>query len=159
MTESVFSLNQIMYLDFNFYKLVSTRGSSCVKLPSLKALEKAVINQTKNEQCFKSVIIAALYHEEIVNDPQRISNLQHYKDQYNWNGTEFPLTFQTIGKCEKSNPDIAVNVLFNSKNGIYTPCRSELNGKSSKEANSLMIVDGKIETTLQSRINQGFYQS
>ena len=40
--------------------------------------------------------------------------LQHYDDQYNWNGFEFPLATQII-----DNPGISVNVLFNSKNGTY----------------------------------------
>ena len=43
----------------------------------------------------------------------------------------------------RSNPDIAVNVLFNSKKGIYTAGRSEINGKCSKQVNLLMIVDGE----------------
>ena len=45
-----------------------------------------------------------------------------------------------IGKFEKNNADIALNMLFNSQKGIYKPFISECNRKCSKQANSLMIV-------------------
>ena len=35
-----------------------------------------------------------MHDEEIAKDPQRISKLQHYKNQHNWNGLEFPLAIQ-----------------------------------------------------------------
>ena len=78
-----------------------------------------MINQKNNdEQCFKWAVIAALDHEEIKKDHQRISRLQHYEDQCNWNRLEFPLAIQKIGKFVKNNPGIAANVLFNKKKGI-----------------------------------------
>ena len=46
-----------------------------------------------------------------------------------------------MGKFEKNNPGIAVKVLFNSKKGIYTACILDRNGKCSKQANLLIIVD------------------
>ena len=48
----------------------------------------AVINQKKDnnnnndKRCFKWAVIVALHHEEIANDPQRISKIKHYEDQY-----------------------------------------------------------------------------
>ena len=106
--------------------------------------KKTVINlQNKDEECFKWAVIAALHHEEIEHHPERISLLQHYEDQYNWNGLEFPLAIQKIGKFERNNPGIAINVLFNNKESIYTATRSELNGKCKKQVNLLMVVDGE----------------
>ena len=125
MPESGFTLDQIMHLHINFYKLALTRGSSYIKLPEWIAKKKAVINpKNNNEQCFKWAVIAALHHEEIAKDPQRISKLQHFQEQYNWNGLEFPLAIQKIDKFERNNPGIAVNVLFNKKESIYTARRS-----------------------------------
>ena len=40
MPESGFTLDQIMHLHINFHKLVSTRGSSYMNLPELKAKKK-----------------------------------------------------------------------------------------------------------------------
>ena len=100
-----------------------------MKLPEWIARKNALINQNnKDEQWFKWAIIAALHHEEIKKDHQRISRLQHYEDQYNWNRLKFPLAIQNIGKFERNNPGIAVNVLFNKKENLYTVHRSELNG-------------------------------
>ena len=52
-----------------------------------------------------------------------------------------------IDKFEKNNHDIAVNVLFNNKKNqnkhIYTVRRSGHNGKSKKQVNLFMIVDGE----------------
>ena len=103
-----------------------------------------MINKKNNdEKCFKWAVIAALHHEDIKLHPERISLLQHYEGHYNWNGLEFPLAIQKIGKFERNNPGIAINVLFNKKENIYTAQRSELNRKCCKQANLLMIVDAE----------------
>ena len=144
MPESGCTLDQIMHLHINFHKLALTRGSSYIKLPEWIASKKVVINPKNNDEvCFKWAVIVALHHEEIAQDPQRILNLQHYEHQYSWNGLEFPLETQKIGKFERNNPGIAVNVLSNKKGSIYTAHKSELNGKCSKQVNLLMIVDGE----------------
>ena len=96
-----------------------------------------------HERCFKWAAIAALYHEDIKYHPKRIGLLQHYEDQYNWNGLEIPPGIEKIGTFKRNNPEIVVNVLFNKKERIYTARRSELNGKCSKQVNLLMIVDGE----------------
>ena len=142
MPESSFTLNQIMHLNINFHRLALTRGSSYMKLPKWIASKKVVINPKNNdEQCFKWAVIAALHHEDIKQNPERICLLKYYEDQYNWNGLEFLLEIQKIGKFERNNPGIAVNVLFKRKKSIYTARRSELNGKRSNQVNLLMIVD------------------
>ena len=99
--------------------------------------------QNKDKEFFKWAFIAALHHEEIKYYLERISLLQHYEEQYNWNKLEFPLAIQKIGKFERNNPSIAINVLFNKKESICTICRSELNGKCCKQVSLLMMVDGK----------------
>ena len=55
----------------------------------------------------------------------------------------FPLAIQKIINFIRNNPGISVNVLLNNKEIIYIAYRSELNGKCSKQANLLMIVDGE----------------
>ena len=164
MSESGFMLDQIMYLPINCHKLELTRGSCNIKLPEWIARKKADINLKKNdEKCFTWVVLAALHQEEIAKDAQHISKLQHYEDQYNWNAIKFPLAIQKIGKFEKKNPGIAVNVLFNKKESIYTACRSDLNGRCCKQVNLLMIVEGanrhyiaiKNISRLLSKLNNG----
>ena len=103
-----------------------------------------MINPINNdEDCFKWAVLAALHYEEVGNNPERISKLKPYVEQYNWGGLEFPMAIEKIGKFEKWNPEIAVNVLFASKQSIYIAHRSEYNAKRSKQANLLMVVDGE----------------
>ena len=111
--KSGFTLDHIMHLDIDFHKLELTRGGSYIKLPEWIALKKAVINpKNTDEECFKWAVIAALHHEEIEKDHQRISKLRPFAERYNWEGLEFPMALKKIGKFEKMNPEIAVNVLF-----------------------------------------------
>ena len=98
-----------------------------------------MINPKNNDdECFKWAFITAPHHEDIENNSERISKLVHSEDQYNWQEIEFPLAIQKISKFKKNNPDIAVDMPFNSKKGIYAACSSECNGKCSAEFESIL---------------------
>ena len=82
--ESGFTLDKIMHLYINFHRLALTRGGSYIELPKWIKSKKAVINpQNKDEECFKWAFIAALHHEEIKHNLERISLLRPYEKQYN----------------------------------------------------------------------------
>ena len=113
--KSGFTLDSITQLDTGFHKLRLTRGSSYIQVPEWITKKKAVKINPQNrydEECFKWGVIASLHHEEIDSHPERITKLQHYEDQYNWQGLEFPVAINKIDKFEKNNEDIAVNVLY-----------------------------------------------
>ena len=148
MPESGFSLDEIVHLYINFHRLALTRGSAYTELPRWMKNKRAVINpQNEDEECFKWAIIAALDHEEIKHNLERISLLRPYENQYDWKGLEFPLSIKKIDKFERNNPAMAVNVLFSNKKSqkknIYTVRMSGRNVKCKKQVNLLMIVDGK----------------
>ena len=46
--------------------------------------------QNKDNECFKYATAAALNHEKIKKDPQKISKNKPFIDQYNWEEIEFP---------------------------------------------------------------------
>ena len=100
--------------------------------------------QNKDEECFKWAAIVALNHEDIKHNPERISLLRPYENQYNWKALEFPVSIKKTDKFEKNNPGIAVNVLFSKKESqnIYTVRRSKHNIECKKQVNLLMIEDG-----------------
>ena len=100
--ESGFTPDKIMHLYINFHRLVLTRVSSYNVLPEWIKSKKAVINpQNKDEECFKWAVIAALHHEVIKDNLERISLLSLKKKQYNWKGLKFPGSIKKIDKFEK----------------------------------------------------------
>ncbi|XP_057316769.1 uncharacterized protein LOC130657785 [Hydractinia symbiolongicarpus] len=141
--QSGFTIDRIIHMDTDFHKLQLTRDSSYIKLPKWISAKKAIINQKNDdEECFKWSVIAALHHEKIGIDVQRISKLQQYADQYNWEGLEFPLDIKKIIKFENNNPKIAVNVLYTSKtSSINILQRSDYNAPRENQVNLLLITD------------------
>ena len=106
---SRFVFDEFLYLDVNFHQLNLTRGSSYLPLPDWLARKKAIVNpHNDDEECFKWSVIAA---EKVgMKDPQRVSNLWKFTDNYDWSGLEFPVSIKDIGKFETRN-NISVNVL------------------------------------------------
>ena len=139
--KSGFSIDYIMHLDIDFHKLMLTRGSSYIELPRWLTMKKAV-----------TTVIAALHYEEIGKNSQRVSKLKPFIERYNWKGLKFPMALNKIGKFEKNNPGIAVNVIFMSEKRIFIARRSKFNSKRDKQVNLLMITDGenKHYTTVKS---------
>ena len=106
---SRFVFDEFLYLDVSFHQLNLTKGSSYLPLPDWLARKKAIVNpHNNNEECFKWSVIAA---EKVgMKDPQRVSNLRKFNNNYDWSGLEFPVSIKDIGKFETRN-NISVNVL------------------------------------------------
>ena len=114
---SRFVFDEFLYLDVNFHQLNLTRGSSYHPLSDWLARKKTIVNpHNDDEDCFKWSVIAA---EKVgMKDPQRVSNLRKFTDNYNWSGLEFPVSIKDIGKFETRN-NISVNVLAVEGRDIY----------------------------------------
>ena len=99
---SRFVFDEFLYLDVNFHQLNLMRGSSYLPLPDLLARKKAIVNpHNDDEECFKWSVIAV---ENVgMKDPQRVSNLRKFTDNYDWSGLEFPVSIKDIGKFETRN--------------------------------------------------------
>ena len=85
------------------------RSSSYLPLPDWLVRKKAIVNpHNDDEECFKWSVIAV---EKVgMKDPQRVSNLRKFTDNYDWSGLEFPVSIKDIGKFKNRN-NISVNVL------------------------------------------------
>ena len=106
---SRFVFDEFLYLDVNFHQLNLTRGSSYLPLPDWLVRKKAIVNpHNDDEECFKWSVIAA--ENAGMKDPQRVSNLRKFMDNYDWSGLEFPVSIKDIGKFETRN-NISVNVV------------------------------------------------
>ena len=73
-------------------------------------------------------------------DPQRVSNLRKFKDNYSWSGLEFPVSIKDIGKFETRN-NISVNVLAVESIDIYIHRKGRRMGR---EINLLLISEDGI---------------
>ena len=106
---SRFGFNEFLYLDVNFHQLNLTRGSSYLPLPDWLARKKAIVHPHNDDrECFKWSVITA--GKVGMKDPQRVSNLRKFTDNYDWSGLEFLVSIKDIGKFENRN-NISVNVL------------------------------------------------
>ena len=115
---SRFVFNEFLYLDINFHQLNLTRGSSYLPLPDWLGRKKAMVNpHNDDEECFKWSVIAE--ENAGMKDPQHVSNLRTFTDNYDCSGLEFPVSIKDIGKFETRN-DISVNVLAVEGGEIFT---------------------------------------
>ena len=114
---SRFVFDEFLYLDVNFHQLNLMKGSSYLPLPDWLARKKAIVNpHNDDKECFKWSVISV---EKVgMKDPQRVSNLRKFTDNYDWSGLEFPVSIKDIGKFETKN-NISVNVLAVEGRDIY----------------------------------------
>ena len=73
-------------------------------------------------------------------DPQRVSNLRKFTDNYDWCGLEFPVSIKDIGKFETNN-NISVKVLAVEGRDIYIHRKGRRVGR---EINLLMVSEDGI---------------
>ena len=109
--------------------------------------EEAIVNpHNDDEECFKWSVIAT---EKVgMKDPQRVSNLRKFKDNYDWSGLEFPVSIKDVGKFATSN-DISANILAVEGRDIYIHRKG---WRAGQEINLLMVSKDGIRhyTTIRS---------
>ena len=131
---SRFVFDEFMYLDINFHQLNLMRGSSYLPLPDWLASNKAIVNpHNDDEECFKWLVTTV--ENAGMKDPQHVSNLRKFMDNYDWSGLEFPVSIKDIGKFETRN-NISVNVLAIEGRDIYIHRKGQRMGR---EINLLMV--------------------
>ena len=133
---SKFVFDRILHMDIDFHRLNLTRGSSYIPLPGWLMKKKAIINpRNLDMECFKWAIIAAMKWEEVGNNPERVSKLKKYEEEFDWSGLEFPICLRDISKLESRN-ETGVNILAVENRKIYI-CRK---GKDYDRTANLMLV-------------------
>ena len=101
----------LLYYDFN--KISLNRGGSYIDSPNWLKNKLSTINPKNNDDmCFQYAVTVALNHNKINNQPQRVSKIKPFIDQYNWNDIEFPSTSKDWRKFELNNESIALNILY-----------------------------------------------
>ena len=101
----------LLYYDFN--KISLNRGGSYIEPAKWIKDKRSIVNPKNNDyKCFQYAITIALNRDKFDRDPQRISKIKPFIEQYNWNGIEFPATGKDWKKFERNNESIALNVLY-----------------------------------------------
>ena len=136
-------------VDLSFYhlqKISLKRVGSYIDSPEWLKKKKATINLKNNDDdCFQYALVVALNYQNIKKDPQRISKIKSFIDQYNWKEIDFPSHSKDWKKFELNNKSIALNILFVPYNTekIRLAYKSKYNFKRENQVILLMISDGK----------------
>ena len=102
-------------------------------------------SKKKDDRCFQYALTVALNHEQIKNNPERISKIKPFIDQYNWNKIDFPSTGTDWRKYESNNKSIALNILYvlHNTEKIRHAFKSKYNLTRENQVILLMITDGE----------------
>ena len=85
MKRSEFVFDGVDSLYYKLHKISLKRRGSYIDSPEWLKNKKATINpKNKDDKCFKYALTVALNHEQIGKDPQRITNIKTFIDQYSW---------------------------------------------------------------------------
>ena len=106
---SGWSLKQVVGLFITTYTQKPSRGSSYIPTPPVLSNSKLGLVNIKNndQECFKYCM---LYHQsEKAKNGDRITVLNKVEDKYNWEGGNFPASFDDIATFETNNK-MCVNI-------------------------------------------------
>ena len=129
MRGSEFEFDGVNFLYYDFNEISINRGGSYIDSPKWLKDKKSTINPTNNDhKCFQYAAILALNLDKIKKDPQRISKIKLFIEQYNWKEIDFPSTSKDWKKFELNN-EIALNILYVPHNTrkIHVACESKHN--------------------------------
>ena len=113
MKGSDFIFNGINYLYYDLNRITISKGGSYIESPKWLKDKKCCINQKNNDnKCFQYAATLALNFNNIDRNPQIISKIKPFINNYKWNDINFPATKKDWNKFEVNNKNIALNILY-----------------------------------------------
>ncbi|XP_072014272.1 uncharacterized protein [Amphiura filiformis] len=133
----VFELIQSLELHTVEYEPLG--GSSYIPLPEFLAKKTAIVNlKNEDDACFKWAVTRAI--NMVGKNADRIDKVLREKaTELNWDGVTFPTPLSDIGKFERRNPTISVNVHGFDGKKVYPLRISDLDCQ--REVDLLLISD------------------
>lgn len=148
---SNYSFESVYLLVICFHNIDLRRGTSHIAAYNWKQNKKATINPQNfnNNECFRYAMIAALHHQDISYHPERITKLEPYVNNYNWNKINFAAGRNDWEIFQRNNKDVALNILYAPSNDkrISLIYKSDHNRKRKNQVNLLLITDKNKEDT------------
>ena len=118
MKEREYIFDSIDLLYYKLHKISLNRGGSYIDSPKRLKDKKSSINPKKhNDKYFQYSITAALNREQINSQPERISNIKYFNNQYNWKEINFTSHKNDSKKSETNNKTMALHILDVPYNG------------------------------------------
>ena len=112
-TGSKFNFDSVDLLYYHLQKISLKRGGSYIDSPEWLKNKKATINPKNNDDnCFQYALTVALNYQNIKNNPEIISKMKPFVDQYNWKEIDFPSRQKDWKKLQLNNKTTSLNILF-----------------------------------------------
>ena len=113
MKGSDFILNGVNYLYYDLNRITISKGGSYIESPKWLKDKKCCINKKNTDnKCFQYAATLALNFNNIDRNPQRISKIKPFIDNYNWKNINFPAAKKDWNKFEINNKNAALNILY-----------------------------------------------
>ena len=95
--------------------------------------ERARINlKNKYDKGFQYAIMVALNYREIESHPERLWNIKLLVNKYNWDRIKYLPKIDDSKIFEKSNPTVALNILYIKEKEVYPAYISKINSNCEK---------------------------
>ena len=126
--------------DEKYYYIAVKNKLEIYSSEQLRSKKESITNE---DNCFQNALNDSLDYQKIKKDPQKISKLKPYINQYNWKDIKFPSDKEDWKKFEQNNKEIALNILFvpHNKKEIPHAYISKYNHKRKNQVILLMITD------------------
>ena len=114
-------------------------GSSYIATPK-RLKNRSIINiQNKDQRCFAYSVLASLFPAK--DHVCKTWKYEKYMNSLNLEGIEFPMKLDQIGKFEKQNPDISINVQHLDEDGRVVPLRASEHRGRKHHINLLLLTE------------------
>ena len=132
----IFDSVQIMY--YKYHKVNFRRGGIYIDSPDW--IKKATVNpKNEDNKCFQYAVTVALKFEEVTWNPERVSSIKLFINNYKWKGINYPSKIDNWKTLEKNNSTIVLNILYINKKEICLAYISKPNSTHEKQVTLLMI--------------------
>ena len=103
--------------------------------------QKSNNKSNDDDKCFQYAANVALNYEEIKWNPEGVSYIKPFINEYNWEGINYPSRLDDWKQFEKNNLTIALNILYIKKKEILPAYISKHNSTREKQIILLMITN------------------